>query len=302
MQVYHLLFRVSNCFKKIKKTTIVGKPLTLGLRHVSQPMHQLITSTQNPKIKSLIALEKPRERRKQCLFIIEGRKEISLAITAGYKIGNLFFCQELISYEEASAITKPDTLLIPVSKEVFDKIAIRENSGGVIAVAEQKVHPFDNLNKGVNPLILVLESVEKPGNLGAILRTADASGVTAVISCDPQTDFYNPNVIRSSLGCVFTNQIVTATSAETISWLKLNKIDIYCTYLKASKPYHTINYTSPCAIVMGTEATGLSDLWVENSTSNIIIPMGGAIDSMNVSTAAAVVIFEARRQRGFVDN
>lgn len=246
-----------------------------------------------------MALEKPRERRKQCLFAIEGRKEISLAINAGYKIGNLFFCQELISYEEASGLCKPDTLLIPVSKDVFDKIAIRENSGGVIAVAEQKVHPLDGLSAGTNPLILVLESVEKPGNLGAILRTADAAGVTAVISCDPQTDFYNPNVIRSSLGCVFTNQLATATSADAIEWLKQNRLNIYCTYLQASTPYHKTDYTSPCAIVMGTEATGLSEQWVKNSTSNIIIPMGGAIDSMNVSTAAAVVIFEAKRQRGF---
>ena len=248
-----------------------------------------------------MALEKPRERRKQCLFTIEGRKEIGLAVSAGYKIGNLFFCQELISYEEASILARRDTLLIPVSKDVFDKIAIRENSGGVIAVAEQKVHPLGSLRTGANPLILVLESVEKPGNLGAILRTADAAGVTAVISCDPQTDFYNPNVIRSSLGCVFTNQIAIATSAEAIGWLRQNEISIYCTYLQASKPYHKIDFTSPCAIVMGTEATGLSGQWVKNSTSNIIIPMGGAIDSMNVSTAAAVVIFEAKRQRGFVD-
>jgi TrmH family RNA methyltransferase len=262
-------------------------------------MHQLITSTQNPKVKSLIALEKPRERKKQCLFTIEGRKEISLAIKAGYKIGNLFFYQELISYEEVSVINKSDTLLIPVSKDVFDKIAIRENSGGIIAVAEQKLHPLKHIKLNARPLILVLESVEKPGNLGAILRTADAAGVTAVICCDSQTDFYNPNVIRSSLGCVFTNQIASATSSETIEWLKENNVNIFCTYLQASKPYHTVDFTTPSAIVMGTESTGLSDQWVRNSSSNIIIPMGGAIDSMNVSTAAAVVIFEAKRQRGF---
>ncbi len=262
-------------------------------------MHPIITSAQNPKVKSLIALEKPRERRKQGLFTIEGKKEIGLAINAGYKIGNIFFCQELILYEEVSAICKPDTQLIPVSKEVFDKIAIRENSGGLMAVAEQKSHLLDQLKITSNALILVLESVEKPGNLGAILRTADAAGVTAVISCDPQTDFYNPNVIRSSLGCVFANQIATSSSTETIEWLKQKGISIYCTYLKASQPYHTVDYTSSCAIVMGTESTGLSDQWVKNSSANIIIPMGGAIDSMNVSTAAAVVIFEAKRQRGF---
>lgn len=262
-------------------------------------MHFKITSTQNPKVKSLLALEKPRERRKQQLFVIEGKKEIGLALEAGYKIGNIFFCDEIISAEEVGKLFRDDKLLIPVSKDVFDKLAVRENSGGMIAVAEQKLHTLDRITLSNNPLVLVLESVEKPGNLGAILRTADASGVDAVIICDPQTDFYNPNVIRSSIGCIFTKQVAAATSEETISWLKKNNIRIYCTYLKASKLYHLTDYTQPSAIVMGTEATGLSDTWVKNSDANIIIPMQGKIDSMNVSTAAAVVVFEAKRQRGF---
>jgi TrmH family RNA methyltransferase len=263
-------------------------------------VHFTITSTQNPKIKNLLALEKPRERRKQCLFVVEGKKEIRLALDAGYKIGNLFFCEELISPDELKSFDTSDKLIIPVSKEVFDKIAIRENSGGVLAVAEQKTHRLDSIKLSDNPLVLILESVEKPGNLGAILRTADAAGVDAVIICDPQTDFYNPNVIRSSIGCIFTKQIASASSEETIKWLKENNVAPYCTYLRASKPYHEVDYTKPCAVVMGTEATGLSDIWVKNAAQNIIIPMQGAIDSMNVSTAAAVVIFEARRQRGFL--
>lgn len=263
-------------------------------------MHFLITSIQNPKIKSLLALEKPRERRKQQLFLVEGAKEIKLALEAGYKIGNIFFCEEIINKEESDFIYEQDRLLIPVSKEVFEKIAVRETSGGMLAVAEQKTHRLEEIQLSKNPLLLILESVEKPGNLGAILRTADAAGVDAVIICDPQTDFYNPNVIRSSVGCVFTKQIASATSEETIAWLKKGNLHIFCTYLKASKPYHEIDFTQPSAIVMGTEATGLSDVWVKNSTSNIIIPMGGKIDSMNVSTAAAVVIFEAKRQRGFI--
>lgn len=262
-------------------------------------MHFKITSTQNPKVKSLLALEKPRERRKQQLFVIEGKKEIGLALEAGYRIGNIFFCDDIISAEEVTKLFSDDKLLIPVAKDVFDKLAVRENSGGMIAVAEQKLHSLDNIRLSKNPLVLVLESVEKPGNLGAILRTADASGVDAVIICDPQTDFYNPNVIRSSIGCIFTKQVAAATSEETIAWLKKNTIGIYCTYLKASKPYHQTDFTKPSAIVMGTEATGLSDVWVTNSDANIIIPMQGAIDSMNVSTAAAVVVFEAKRQRGF---
>ncbi len=262
-------------------------------------MHQKITSAQNPKIKSLLALEKPRERRKQQAFVIEGRKEIGLAVEAGYTITNLFFCEEIISLPEVSKLLRDEKLLIPVSKVVFDKIAVRENSGGMLAVAEQKPHTLEQLKLSNNPLVLVLESVEKPGNLGAILRTADAAGVDAVVICDPQTDFYNPNVIRSSIGCVFTKQVASATSEETIAWLKKNNIAIYCTYLKASKAYHLTDYTRPSAIVMGTEATGLSDVWVQNADANIIIPMQGKIDSMNVSTATAVVVFEAKRQRGF---
>jgi TrmH family RNA methyltransferase len=262
-------------------------------------MHFTITSTQNPKVKSLLALEKPRERRKQGLFVIEGKKEIGMALDAGYKIGNLFFCDEIIQASELESLGASDKLLVPVSKEVFDKIAVRENSGGVLAVAEQKAHRLEQLKISSNPLILILEGVEKPGNLGAILRTADAAGVDAVIICDPQTDFYNPNVIRSSIGCVFTKQLASATSAETIDWLKQKNVNIYCTYLQASKPYHTIDYTKPSAIVMGTESTGLSEIWVKNADANIIIPMQGKIDSMNVSTAAAVVVFEAKRQRGF---
>jgi TrmH family RNA methyltransferase len=259
----------------------------------------LISSTQNPKIKGLIALEKPRERRRQQLFLIEGKKEIGMALAADYKIGNIFFCEDIVSIHELKSLGLPEKFHARVTKEVFDKIAVRENSGGVIAVAEMKVHSLDQIVLSKNPLVLVLEGVEKPGNLGAILRTADAAGVDAVIICDPQTDFYNPNVIRSSIGCVFTKQVAAATSEETIQWLKKNKVSILCTYLEASKPYHTIDFKNPSAIVMGTESTGLTKIWTDNSDANIIIPMGGKIDSMNVSTAAAVVVFEARRQRGF---
>ncbi|HEX8037923.1 MAG TPA: RNA methyltransferase, partial [Chryseosolibacter sp.] len=274
--------------------TLNFKPETINLS-----VHFKITSAQNPKIKSLLALEKPRERRKQGLFIVEGKKEIRLALDAGYKIGNLFFCDELIPHDELKGLSAPDVLLIPVSKDVFDKVAVRENSGGVLAVAEQKTHRLDAVKLGSNPLVLVLESVEKPGNLGAILRTADAAALDAVVICDPATDFYNPNVIRSSVGCIFTNQVASATSAETLSWLKKNNIVPYSTSLKASRAYHTVDYRGPSAIVMGTEATGLSDTWLTPEQNPIIIPMGGKIDSMNVSTAAAVIVFEARRQRGF---
>ena len=257
----------------------------------------VITSTHNPKVKSLLSLEKPRERRRQQQFIVEGKKEIGMALQAGYKIGNLFYCVDIFPETDLKSLKIEDKFLVPVTQEVFDKIAVRENSGGVIAVAEMKTHRLEEIKLGNNPLVLVLESVEKPGNLGAILRTSDAAGVDAVIICDPQTDFYNPNVVRSSLGCIFTKQIAAAPSDETIAWLKKNKISIFCTYLKASRPYHEVDFTRPTAIVMGTEATGLSEMWIKNSAANLIIPMHGKIDSMNVSTSAAVVVFEAVRQR-----
>jgi TrmH family RNA methyltransferase len=259
----------------------------------------VLSSTSNPKIKFLLSLEKPRERRSQQLFIIEGRKEIKLALEAGYKIGNLFYCVDQLKESELEPELVKDKLVIPVTQEVFDKIAVRENSGGVIAVAEMKVHRLSDFKTTGTPLFLVLESVEKPGNLGAILRTADAAGLDGVIICDPQTDIYNPNVIRSSIGCVFTQPLAIASSAETIAWLKRNGFEIWCTYLEASKPYHEIDFKRGGAIVMGTEATGLSQEWVKVASSNIIIPMSGKADSMNVSTSAAVVVFEARRQRGF---
>jgi RNA methyltransferase, TrmH family len=262
-------------------------------------MHITITSTQNTRIKNLLSLEKARERKKQGLFVVEGRKELGLALEAGYRVENIFFCEDLISRDALMILSVPEHLFVPVSKDVFDKIAIRENSGGVLAVLGQKSHGLESIRLSDNPLVLVLESVEKPGNLGAVLRTADAAGLDAVIICDPRTDFYNPNVIRSSVGCLFTNQVASTTSAGALAWLQENNIVPYSTYLKASRPYHTVDYTRPCAIVMGTEATGLSDAWITENQNPIIIPMKGRIDSMNVSTAAAVIIYEALRQRGF---
>lgn len=262
-------------------------------------MHPPITSHQNPKIKNIIALEKARERKSQNLFVIEGIKELSLAAEGKYKINSVFFCPEIISVAAVRKIIKQENLLIPVQQSVFEKMAYRDSTGGIIAVAEQKKHALENIQLGKNPLLLILEAVEKPGNLGAVLRTADAARVDALVICDPQTDFYNPNVIRSSVGCIFTTQIASATSEETMAWLKKNNIRTFATYLKASTPYYKIDFTTPSAIIMGTESTGLSDSWIQHADNTIIIPMQGKIDSMNVSTAAAVIVFEAKRQRGF---
>ncbi len=260
-----------------------------------------ITSRQNPKIKNLIVLQKHSERLKQNLFILEGIKEIEKAIGSGYEFESVYFYPKLIDKTALLSLfkNKLPKYIYEVNAEVYEKIAYRENSGGIVALVRPKPHTFDLLHLKVKPLVLVIESVEKPGNLGAIYRTADAAGIDAIIICDPKTDLHNPNAIRASLGCVFTVPSVLTTSPLAIKWLKEKQIQIFCTYLKASVPYHTIDYTNSSAIVMGTEATGISQIWTEASNANIIIPMRGAADSMNVSTSAAVLIFEACRQRGF---
>ena len=258
-----------------------------------------ITSSQNTYIKELVQLkDKSRERRKTGLFLIEGQREISLALKGGYQLETILFYSELFPIEQLNNLTTQPTNTIEISKEVYQKLAYRGTTEGVLAVAKSKPNSLADLKLDKeHPLILVAEAPEKPGNIGAILRTADAANVDAVIIANPKTDLYNPNIIRSSVGCVFTNSIATGTTEEIISFLKAQNITIYCAALQASVDYHTQDYTKPSAIVVGTEATGLSNLWLESSTQNIIIPMQGEIDSMNVSVAAGILIFEAVRQR-----
>ena len=262
---------------------------------------KLISSLQNPFIKQLVQLkDKSRERKKSGLFLIEGIREISLALKGGYELETILFYPELFSEEQLNNLSTKQLKPIEISKDIYEKLAYRETTEGVIAVAKSKTHTIDNLkfNKE-NPLILVAEAPEKPGNIGAILRTADAANVDAVIIANPKSDLYNPNIIRSSVGCVFTNSMAMGTTKEIITFLKSKNINIYCAALQASVYYHTQDFTKPTAIIVGTEATGLSNEWLENSTQNIIIPMQGEIDSMNVSVAAGILVFEAKRQRNF---
>ena len=259
-----------------------------------------ITSAQNPYIKSLLLLQEKSKVRKQTgTFIIEGKREISLAIKGGYLIDTLLFYPELISEKEINKLVQNETTIIEINKDIFEKLAYRESTEGVIAVANSKGFGLNDLKLNENPLILIAEAPEKPGNIGALLRTADAANLDAVIIANPNGDLYNPNIIRSSVGCLFTNQIATGTTTEIITFLKDRKISFYCATLQNSTSYHTQDYTTSSALVVGTEATGLSDEWREAATQNIIIPMQGEIDSMNVSVAAAILIFEAKRQRGF---
>ncbi len=268
-----------------------------------------ITSTQNSYIKSLLQLrDKSRERKKTSTFLIEGVREIALAIKGGYTLETILFYPELCSKEQINELTHKhintsthrQINFIEVSKEVYQKLAYRETTEGVIAVANSKKNELNNLSfQTKTPLILIAEAPEKPGNIGAILRTADAANVDAVIIANPKTDLYNPNIIRSSVGCVFTNQIATGTTSQIITFLKEKNINIYAAILQSAIAYHKQDFTQASAIVVGTEATGLSEEWRINATQNIIIPMQGEIDSMNVSVAAGILIFEAKRQRNF---
>ena len=253
-----------------------------------------ITSLQNDKIKNLVRLQKSAERKKQNLILIEGWREINQAIENGFQIEAFYLNEDKI--EDLDRLSGKVFLLAP---NVFEKVAYRENTEGVIAVAKPKFHSLDSLKLSKNPLLIVLESVEKPGNLGAVLRTAEAAAVDAVIVCDPLTDIYNPNVIRSSLGCVFAVPIVVCSNQDAIQYLKEKNIKSYAAELKASKRYDLIDFTKPAAIVLGTEATGLTDEWISAADEKIIIPMLGSHDSLNVSVSAAILVFEALRQRGF---
>lgn len=258
-----------------------------------------ITSIQNPFIKSLVLLQEKAKNRKQTgTFIIEGMREISLAVKGKYEIETVLFYPEICSETEARKIAKTAEL-IEINKDVFQKLAYRDTTEGILAVAKTKSLRLADLKLSSNPLILIAEAPEKPGNIGALLRTADAANLDAVIIANPKSDLYNPNIVRSSVGCLFTNQIATGTTSEIINFIKEREINFYCATLQNSTSYHTQNYTTPTALVVGTEATGLTQEWRDAATQNIIIPMQGEIDSMNVSVAAAILIFEAKRQRGF---
>lgn len=258
-----------------------------------------ISSVQNPFIKSLVLLQEKAKARKQTgTFLMEGQREISIAIKGGYQIETVLFLPEICTEKEACQLA-PTAELIEINKEVFQKLAYRDTTEGILAVAKTKSTLLSDLQLSQNPLILVAEAPEKPGNIGALLRTADAAHLDAVIIANPKSDLYNPNIVRSSVGCLFTNQIATGTTAEIIAFLKEKNIAMYCATLQNSNGYHLENYTTPTALVVGTEATGLTQEWRDAATQNIIIPMQGEIDSMNVSVAAAILIFEAKRQRGF---
>lgn len=267
-------------------------------------MLKQITSPQNPFIKNIALLgSKARDRREQGLFVAEGLREVELALRSGYEAEAVLFEEAMTPLKMVedlleNARTQPREL-IAANAMVFEKIAYRTGVPNVVAVLKMKNPSLADLRLSTTPLLLIMENVEKPGNLGAMLRTADAAGVDAVLVCDPHTDIYNPNAIRASLGAIFTVPVVAISSEEAVAYLRSKQIKIMATWLEAAKPLYEADLKQPLAFILGAEATGISPYWVEQADERLIIPMTGQIDSLNVSASAAIVLFEAIRQRGW---
>ena len=263
-----------------------------------------ITSAQNPKIKHLLLLQqKSQQRRRDGLFVVEGVRELQHCIESGYEIESLFVCEEMIPLGTMGLFGTQRIGFEPftIPRLLYERVAYRGSTEGVIAIVKERKMTLSNLKSQISnlksPLVMVLEGVEKPGNLGAVLRSADAAKADAVIVCDPLTDLYNPNLIRASIGAVFTVPTVACSSEECIAFLKEQGICILTAQLQDSHLYYDTDMRRPVALVMGTESTGLTQQWRDAADAHIRIPMLGRLDSLNVSVSAAILLFEAVRQR-----
>lgn len=262
-----------------------------------------ITSLQNPKVKLVVALREKRKRDQTGLTVIEGYDELALALAAAAPLADLFFCPALIRPEQRALLEQVgagsgQVGRYEVSEAVFMKMAYREHPDGWLATCALPRRALADLRLNPNPLLVILESVEKPGNLGAILRTAEAAGVDGLILCDPRTDWGNPNVIRASKGTLFGMQTASAGNAETLDWLRARGIRAVVGTPDAALPYTRFDWRGPCALVVGTENEGVSPFWQREADAAVSIPMFGRVNSLNVATAAALLIYEAVRQRG----
>lgn len=285
---------------------------------------ETITSAQNRKVKELLTLvEKSKARSAAGLFVVEGQRELGHCLDAGFIPETLFICGEVMAVQNNAVngaktghlaeniegkdgldalVAKAEALnprlgVVQIPAFLYEKVAYRGSTEGIIAEVHSVPRSLEDLRLGERPLVMVLESVEKPGNLGAVLRSADAAGADAVIVCDPLTDIWNPNLIRSSVGAVFSVPVAVCTSADAIAFLKERGIRILTAQLQDSEWYYDTDMTGATALVMGTESTGLTQAWRDSADAHIKIPMLGRLDSLNVSVSAAVLLYEAVRQR-----
>lgn len=257
---------------------------------------KIINSEQNPDIKLVEKLKKKRNRDKTGLFLVEGKKELEFALKSGKNIKILNFCPKARAEEITPVFTKISQIN-QINQELLAKISYREHSDGYLGIVEQFTVELSQLKLSNNPFLMVLQNVEKPGNLGAILRTADAAGVEAIILNDQQTDIFNPNVIRASLGAIFSVPVVKADKKETYEFLTKNSIKTIATTPIAHKDYTKIKYNQPIAVLIGEEHAGLDDFWLKKADYKVRIPMQGQIDSLNASVSAAIIAYEVMRQR-----
>ena len=259
-----------------------------------------ITSTKNEKVKDLIKFRNKNGKLSENEILIEGSRELKRALVANIKLLEAYFCPDLIDDDQKELladVTSNSEKLFQVDKYVFEKIAYKNNPFGIIVKAEFIPSKLEDIVISDNSLILVVESIEKPGNLGALMRTADGAGVDTIILADKITDYRNPNVIRASTGTIFSKKIVEASSQDIIAFLKKNNIDTIAADPFAEKMYYDVNYSKKTAIVVGSEAFGLSENFKNNADTLVKIPMEGFADSLNVNQAATIVLYEAVRQR-----
>jgi TrmH family RNA methyltransferase len=264
------------------------------------PSPVTLSSIQNPRVKQVVRLRDRRHRDQEGLMLVEGREELSLALAGGAEPVTLFVCPALLSDQHAALLTQAQAVareVIEVTPAVFEKIAYRDNPDGWLAVLPALRRELETLPAADVPLWLIAEAIEKPGNLGALLRSADAAGASGVIVCDPATDVNNPNVVRSSRGTLFTVPVAVATAEAAFAWLRERSVPIVAATPQASQMYTSVNLTGPVAIAVGTEHAGLSDRWLTHASVQVRIPMLGQVNSLNVATAATLLLYEAVRQR-----
>jgi RNA methyltransferase, TrmH family len=267
-------------------------------RAVPRQAELAITSTANPRVKQLVSLRRRRERDQAGVTLVEGRAEIELALAANVRPQALYRCPELARADDlAEEAAARGAQVVRVSKQVFEKISYREGPDGWLAVVPAIQAGLSQLKLGTEPLVLVCAGLEKPGNLGAVLRTADAAGVMAVVAADPVTDWGNPNVVRASKGTVFSVPVASGTSDEVLDWIAANGLRLVAASPDAQRPFTEVNLVEPTAIAVGAEQTGLAAGWLQRADALVRIPMFGRADSLNVSTAAAILTYEAVRQR-----
>jgi TrmH family RNA methyltransferase len=262
----------------------------------------VITSTANPRVKELVRIRRRRHRDRSGAILVEGFDELALAVRSGARPRSVYVCPELAGEGGAqqrllASCAEAGSELVSASRAVFEKIAYRGSPDGWLALLPAVDTDLDRLRLPRDPLVVVCEAVEKPGNLGAILRTADAAGVAAVIAAGPVTDWENPNLVRASKGALFTVPVAEGTAGEVMAWLRRAGIAVVATTPDAPRPYTSADLTGPIAIVVGSEQQGLTDTWLAGADLTVHIPMSGLIDSINVATSAAIVAYEAVRQR-----